>query len=45
MTVVFGKATVEEVALVAIIFFCVLAYGWAPKVGEAVGALFERDEE
>ena len=40
-----GTVTVRELVLVGLIFVCVLAYGWAPKVGEAVGAMFDRDED
>ncbi len=42
---VFGRATADELALVGLIFFCVLAYGWAPKAGEWVGGLFDPGDE
>ncbi len=42
---VFGEVTVDELVIVGIIFFSVLAFGWAPKAGELVGGVFEQDEE
>jgi hypothetical protein len=38
-----GEVTANELALVAIIFFCVLAYTWAPKAGELIGEMFDQD--
>ena len=44
MRAVFGQVTVNELILVAIIFACVLAYGWAPKAGEFIGGMFDQDD-
>ena len=36
-----GETTRDEVLLVALFFVCVLLFGWAPRIGEALGGLFE----
>jgi hypothetical protein len=41
----FGEVTQNELILVAIIFLCIVAYTWAPRLGEAAAGLFESDEE
>jgi hypothetical protein len=41
----FGEVTRNEVILVAIIFLCIMAYSWAPRLGEAAAGLFEGDED
>jgi hypothetical protein len=40
----FGEATLNEIALVALFFFCVVIYATLPRVGEAIGARFERHD-
>jgi hypothetical protein len=42
---VFGEASWNEVALVGVFFACVLFFGWAPRIGEAIGGMFEEPEE
>lgn len=42
---VFGEVTVNELVLVGIIYLAVVAYSWAPRIGEAVGGMFDQDEE
>lgn len=42
---VFGEVNASELALVAIIYLAVVAYTWAPRIGEAVGGMFDQDEE
>ncbi len=37
----FGEATTDEVVLVALFFVCVVLFSWAPRIGEAMGGLFE----
>lgn len=44
LSAIFGEVNANELALVAVIFFCVLAYGWAPKAGEWLGGMFDQDE-
>ena len=39
---VHGEATFDEIALVALFFFCVVVYSTLPRIGEALGARFER---
>jgi len=36
-----GEITSQEVGVFILIFFAVVMYSWAPRIGEAVGALFE----
>ena len=40
-----GDASPNELALAGLIFAAVILYSWAPRIGEAVGALFESDDE
>ena len=42
---VLGDITRDEAVLVGLFFACVLLYSWFPKLGEAVGATFERDDD
>ena len=41
---ILGEATTNEVLLVALFFVCVMLFSWAPRIGEAVGGLFDQDE-
>jgi len=38
---VLGETTTGEVVLAAVLFICVLGFSWMPRIGEAVGALFD----
>jgi hypothetical protein len=40
-----GDLTFNELALVVLIFASVLLFSWAPRIGEAVGAAFDADDE
>lgn len=40
-----GDVSPNELALVAVIFAAVLLYSWAPRIGAAVGGLFEGGDE
>ena len=42
LVAVFGEATWNEVALVAVFFLCIVIYARLPRLGEAVGAWFDR---
>ncbi len=42
---ILGEVNADELVLVGIIFSAVVAYTWAPKLGESIGALFEQDED
>jgi hypothetical protein len=39
---VFGEATWNEAALVALFFVCIVIYAQLPRLGEAIGAWFDR---
>jgi len=39
-----GEANRFELALALVFFFTVVLYSWAPRIGEAVGGLFDEDE-
>ncbi|MEM1030218.1 MAG: hypothetical protein AAF928_05490 [Myxococcota bacterium] len=36
-----GEVTGDEFFLVVIFFFCIALFAWAPRVGEAIGGLFD----
>ena len=40
-----GEVTMDEVALAAVLVVCVLGFSWAPRIGEALGGLFEQDRD
>lgn len=40
-----GSATSDEVALAVIFFFCIVGFTWAPRIGEALGGLFEGPDD
>jgi hypothetical protein len=40
-----GSATSDEIALAAIFFLCIVGFSWAPRVGEALGSLFDAPED
>ncbi|MBI4705026.1 MAG: hypothetical protein HY744_28300 [Deltaproteobacteria bacterium] len=40
-----GEVTGGEIALVVAVFALVLLYFRAPQIGEAIGGLFERDDD
>ena len=42
---VLGEATMTEVALSGVFFGVILLFTWAPLLGEAVGAMFEGDDD
>ncbi len=42
---IFGEATVDEVALTGVLFVVILLFSWAPQLGEAIGNLFEGDDD
>jgi hypothetical protein len=45
MRALFGDVTGDELVLVGVIVALILAFSWAPRIGEAIGGLFdERDE-
>jgi hypothetical protein len=39
---VFGEATWNEAALVVVFFVCIVIYARLPRLGEAIGAWFDR---
>lgn len=39
-----GEASPNEIALVGLFFLLILGFTWAPRIGEAVGSLFEEPE-
>lgn len=41
---ILGEVTVNELTLVALLFAAILLFSWAPKLGEAVGGVFDDDE-
>ena len=40
-----GEATFDEVALAALFFLCIVSFTWAPRLGEAIGGLFETPDD
>lgn len=42
---VFGEATFDEVALVALFFMCIVIYAHVPRLGETIGSWFDRNKE
>ena len=41
---VLGEASTNELALVGLFFLLILGFNWAPRIGEAIGGLFEEPE-
>jgi hypothetical protein len=41
----FGEVTPSELVLVAVLFAAILLFSWAPRLGEAVGGLFDDEDE
>jgi hypothetical protein len=39
-----GDVSANELVLVAVIFATVLLFSWAPRIGAAVGGLFDSDD-
>ena len=39
-----GDISSDEAILVAILFIAILGFSWAPRIGGALGSLFDRDE-
>jgi hypothetical protein len=39
-----GDVTTGEVALVGVIFGVIVLFSWAPRIGEAIGGLFDRND-
>ena len=39
---VFGEATFDEAALVAVLFVCIVIHAQVPRLGETIGGWFDR---
>ncbi|MEZ4447717.1 MAG: hypothetical protein R3B72_52055 [Polyangiaceae bacterium] len=38
---VLGEASKTEIALAGVFVLCVTGFNWAPRIGEAIGGMFE----